>query len=110
MSKAEITNEDLYEKLEEIRKLTNTHLTLFKLLNAEAIEKARNRILKVDVRKKVFDLCDDKRGATQIAQEIFPTEPITKSQPKISYHLAILEDYGLLAHRDEKGVRYYYKT
>lgn len=63
----------------------------------------------MDVRKKVFDLCDNKRTVTQVAHEVFPGEPITKSMPKISYHLAILEDYGFVGHRDEKGVRYYYK-
>lgn len=110
MSKVEITNKDIYEKLEEIRKLINTNLTLFKLLNIEAIENARGKILELDIRKKIFDLCDSKRTVTQIAQESFPGGPTEKSQPKVSYHLAILEEYGLVAHRDEKGVRYYYKT
>lgn len=109
MSRNGITNKNLYEKLEEIRKITNTHLTLFKLVNAELIEKARDRILKVEIRKKIYEMCDNKRGVTQIAHEIFPTELIDKSLPKISYHLAILEDYGLLEHRDNKSVRYYYK-
>lgn len=110
MSKVEITNKDLYVKLEEIRKLINTHLTLFKLLNAEAIEDARGKILKLDVRKKIFDLCDNKRAVTQIAHEAFPGEAVEKSLPKVSYHLAILEEYGLVGYRDEKDVRYYYKT
>lgn len=109
MSKPEITNKDIYEKLEEIRKLINTQMTLFKLLNAKAIEDARSKILDMDVRKKIFDLCDNKRNVTQIAQEIFQGEPIEKSLPKVSYHLAILEEYELVSCRDEKGVRYYFK-
>lgn len=109
MPKPEITNEDIYEKLEEIRKLINIQLTLFKLLNSEAIEDARSRMLK-GTRKKIFDLCDNKKSVTQITQEVFLGEPIKKSRPKTSYHLAILEEYGLVGHRDEKGVRYYYKT
>jgi len=92
MSKAEITNKDIYEKLEEIRKLINAQLTMSKLLNSKAIEDARGEILKLDVRKKIFDLCDNKRNVTQVAQEVFLGEPITKSMPKISYHLAILEE------------------
>lgn len=110
MSKAEITNRDIYEKLEGIRNLINTQLTLFRLLNSKAIEDARGEILKLAIRKKVFDLCDNKRTVTQIAQEAFQGEPIEKSQPKVSYHLAILEEYGLVTHRDEKSVRYYFKT
>lgn len=110
MSKTEITSKDIYEKLEEIKKLINTQLTLFRLLNAEAIESARSKILKMDVRKKIFDLCDNNRAVSQIAQEVFSGEPIEKSLPKASYHLTLLEEYGLVAHRDEKGVRYYHKT
>ena len=110
MSKAEITNRDIYEKLEDIRNLINTQLTLFRLLNSKAIEDARGEILKLAIRKRVFDLCDNKKTVTQIAQEAFQGEPIEKSLPKVSYHLAILEEYSLVAHRDEKGVRYYFKT
>ena len=109
MSKAEKTNQDLYEKLEEIRKLLNTLLSLFRLVNEKQIESARKEILELGVRKKIFDLCDNKRTVTQIAQEVFSGELLEKSQPKVSYHLAILEDFGLVAHRDEKGQRYYYK-
>lgn len=110
MSKIEITNKDLHEKLEEISELIRTQLTLFKLLNAEAIEDARGKILKLNVRRKIFDLCDNNRTVTQIAQELFPSEPTKKSLPKISYHLGILEEYGLVGYHDEKGERYYLKV
>jgi len=110
LSKAEITNKDIYEKLEEIRKLISANLTMFKVLNAESIEEARDKVLKLDIRKKIYDMCDNKKSVTQIAQEVFTGESTEKSQPKVSYHLAILEEYGLVAYRDEKGVRYYYKT
>jgi len=65
--------------------------------------------LELDVRKKIFDLCDGKRTVTQIAQETFKEEPIKKSQPKVSYHLAILEDFDLVDHSDDKGERFYFK-
>jgi DNA-binding transcriptional ArsR family regulator len=109
MSKPDLTNRDLYEKLEEIRKLMHTQLALFKLINYKAIEDGRKDILKVAIRKRIFDLCDNKKTVTQIAQNAFEGEPLAKSQPKTSYHLAILEDYDLLDHRDEKGQRYYFK-
>ena len=110
MSKQDITGEDVVEKLEEIRKAVNAHLSLYKLVNSEAIEKARSRFLNREPRKRIFALCDNKRTVTEIAQEFFKGEPIEKSLPKVSYHLAILEEYGFVAHRDEKGVRYYHKT
>lgn len=110
MSKTEKTTKDLYEKLEEIRKLLSTQVSLFRLVNEKQIESARKEILELGVRKKIFDLCDNKKTVTQITQEVYPGELLEKSQPKVSYHLAILEDFGLVAHRDEKGQRYYYKS
>lgn len=109
MSKSEVTNKSVYEKLEEIRKLMGTQLALFKLLNDKAIEDARKDVLKVPIRKKIFELCDNKRTVTQLAQDAFEGEPVAKSQPKASYHLAILEEYDMIDHRDEKGQRYYFK-
>lgn len=109
MSKNEVTNKMLYEKLEEIRKLMNAQLALFKLVNEKAIEEARKNVLKVPIRKKIHDLCDNNRTVTRIAQDAFAGEPIAKSQPKASYHLAILEEYDMIDHRDEGGQRYYFK-
>ena len=109
MPKKEITNEDLYVKLEEIRKLISTQLAMFKLVNAKAIDDSRTKVLELEIRKKIFDSCDNKKTVTQITQAIFPNEPLEKAIPKVSYHLAILEDYGLVGYRDDKGQRYYYK-
>jgi predicted transcriptional regulator len=106
----EITSKEIYEKLEEIRGLLSNQLAVFKLLNMEAIEKFRSEILKLPIRKKIFDLVDNKRTVTQIAQESFQGEMPDKSLPKVSYHIGILEDYGLVSHRDEKGLRYYFKA
>jgi len=110
MPKGEKTSQDLFEKLEEIRRLLSTQLSLFRLVNEKQIESARREILQLGVRKKIFDLCDNKRAVAQITQEVFPGELLEKSQPKVSYHLAILEDFGLVTHRDEKGQRYYFKS
>jgi DNA-binding transcriptional ArsR family regulator len=110
MPKVDLTNTDLYEKLEEIRKLINTQLNLFKLVNEKSIETARKEILALSVRKKIFDLCDNKKTVTEITRTVFPSEHLEKSAPKVSYHLAVLEDCGLIGHRDEKGQRYYCKS
>ncbi|MGA2972607.1 MAG: winged helix-turn-helix domain-containing protein [Candidatus Bathyarchaeia archaeon] len=109
MSERKVTCEELLDKIEQIRKIVHTNLALYRLVNAEAIEKARKQFLNREPRKRVFTLSDNKRTVTEIAQEIFKGEPIEKSMPKVSYHLAILEEYGFVEHRDEKGVRYYKK-
>ena len=110
MSNTEITNKDIYEKLEEIRKLLSNQLSLFKLVNTKQIETARTEILKLPVRKSIFDLVDNKRTVTHIALESYQDEPTDKSLPKVSYHLGLLEEYGLISHRDEKGQRFYFKN
>jgi DNA-binding transcriptional ArsR family regulator len=109
MPRKEVTNEELYAKLEEIRQLLSTQLSMFKLVNAKAIENSRAKILELEIRKKIFDSCDNKKTVTQITQTVFPNEPLDKAQPKVSYHLAILEDYGLVGCRDDRGQRYYFK-
>lgn len=109
MSTRNVTNDDSLEKLEEIRRAVHAHLALYRLVNSETIEKARSRFLSREPRKGIFALCDDKRTVTEIALQIFKGEPIAKSLPKVSYHLAILEEYGFVEHRDQKGVRYYKK-
>ena len=110
MSNEEITNKQIYAKLEDIRRLINSQLNLWKLLHSKEIEEARAEILKLDIRRKIFDLSDNKRTVTQIAQESFKGESLDKTLPKVSYHLAILEEYGLVEHRDDKGQRYYFKS
>ena len=110
MPNKEITNQAVYEKLEEIKQVLISQLTTFKLVNMKAIEDSRAEILTLPIRKKIFDLVDNKKTVTQIAQEAFQGEATDKSLPKASYHIGILEDYGLVSHRDEKGQRFYYKT
>ena len=109
MSKDNLTNKDLYDKLEEIRRLLATQLSMFKLVNEKSIENARKEILALDIRKRIFEQCDNKKTVTQITQTVFPGELLEKATPKASYHLAVLEDYGLIDHRDDKGQRYYFR-
>jgi hypothetical protein len=110
MSKKAITNEEIYEKLEEIRRLVSSQVAAFKLVNMKAIEDSREEVLKVPIRKKIFNLIDNKRSVTEIANTVFEGEKPEKSLPKVSYHTGILEDYGMIAHRDEKGQRFYFKV
>lgn len=108
-SNSDESMQDVLEKLEEIRKTLHSQLALYRLVNAEAIDNAHGRFLNTEPRKKIFALSDDKHTVTGIAQEIFHGEPVEKCLPKLSYHPAILEEYGFVEHRDEKGLRYYRK-
>jgi DNA-binding transcriptional ArsR family regulator len=109
MTKNDVTTKDVYDKLEEIRNILTTQLTLFKIINSAEIENAKSKILEDPTRNKIFDLCDNTKNVSQIAQAVFPNKPLNKSKPATSYHLSILEEYDLVAHRDDKGQRYYFK-
>lgn len=104
-----MANKDIYDKLEEIRSILSEQLALFKIINSSEIEKAKSKILDDPSRRKIFDLCDNTKSVSQIAQTVFPDKPLQKSVPATSYHLSILEEYGLAAHRDDRGQRYYHK-
>lgn len=97
-------------KMEEIAEALTTFLSLYKAVNSKAIEQVKEDLLKADVRKKAYDLCDNNRSVTQIAQIIDPNKDLKKNVALISYHLSILERSGLLWHRDEGAQRYYYHT
>lgn len=105
----QITNEDIYGKLEEVRNLVKQLLAAYKMVNSEAIEKGRESILKDKRRRKIYDLCDKSKSVSKIAQTVFPGKPLKTSLPTVSYHLSILEDYGLVTYLDKEGQRYYYK-
>lgn len=105
----DLTTRDICEKLEEIRSILSSQLALFKMVHSSEIEKAKARILEDPTRRKIFDLCDNTKSVSQIASTVFPEKPLSKSQPAISYHLAILEDNDIVSHRDDKGQRYYYR-
>jgi hypothetical protein len=110
VAKEQISNREIFEKLEDIKKIMSKQLSILKLVNLKTIETSQTEILKLAIRKKIFDLCDNKKNVTQIATLSFPNEPSEKSQPKVSYHLAILEDYMLVDHRDDNGQRYYFRA
>ncbi len=102
--------EKMLTKFEEIAEALTTFLSLYKAVNSKAIEQVKEDLLKADVRKKAYDLCDGTKSVTQIAQIIDPAKPLKQSQALISYHLTTLERSGLLWHRDEGGQRFYYRT
>jgi hypothetical protein len=102
--------EKMLAKMEEIAESLTTFLSLYKAVNSKAIEQIKEALLKADIRQKAYELCDNTRSVTQIAQIIDPNKELKKNVALTSYHLTILERSGLLWHRDEGGQRYYYRT
>ena len=102
--------EKMLARMAEIAESLTTFLSLYKAVNSKVIGQIKEDLLKADVRKKAYDLCDNTRSVTQIAQIIDPNKDLKKNVALISYHLTILERSGLLWHRDDGGQRYYYHT
>lgn len=98
------------QTLEEIRDSLNTYLSLYKAIHSKEIQAMKADLLKVEIRKKIYDLCDGSRTVKEIAQAVDPSKLITTVQPLVSYHLSILEGNGLVLHRDDKGQRYYIRA
>ncbi len=103
-------DEKTLAKLDEIAEALTTFLSLYKAVNIKVIEQIKEELLKADVRKKTYDLCDGTKSVTQIAQAVDPNKPLRQSLALTSYHLTILERSGLLWHREEDGQRFYYHT
>jgi DNA-binding transcriptional ArsR family regulator len=77
------------EKDPEIRKLLEKILSVLKLTNNKIIEEQKQSILKNEIKKKIYDLCDGKHTVNDIAVETKTT------QPNVSYHLSSLLESGL---------------
>ncbi len=103
-------DERMLAKMDQVAAALTTFLSLYKAVNSKAIEQIKEDLLKAEVRKKAYDLCDGTKSVTQIAQVVDPDKPPKQSHALVSYHLTTLERSGLLWHRDEGGQRFYYHT
>ncbi|RLI40313.1 hypothetical protein DRO69_13050 [Candidatus Bathyarchaeota archaeon] len=88
----------------EIKQLLEKILCILKLVHSKEIVKEKERILKNETKRKVYDLCDGNHTVTDIAVELNTT------QPNVSYHLASLLESGLILYKDVGGKRYYSKS
>lgn len=96
--------------LVEISKKLDLFIAIQKLVNAEQIENAKEKIFKSGTKKKIYELCDGKRAVSDIVKAVFPNENFKKVQPTISYHLADLENLGLIASKIVGGKKFFYKV
>lgn len=92
------------DKDPETIKLLEKILSVLKLTNSAIIEERKQSILKNDIKKKIYELCDGKHTVNDIALEIKTT------QPNVSYHLASLLESGLVLYDDIGGKKFYYKS
>lgn len=88
----------------ETRRLLERILSVLKLANNREIRQEKEEILKNEIKRKIYELCDEKHTVSDIASELKTT------QPNVSYHLSSLLESGLVLYDELGGKRYYFKS
>jgi len=88
----------------ETKRLLEKILCVLKLANNRSILKEKDKVLKNETRRKIYELCDGKHTVSSIAAELKTT------QPNVSYHLSALLESGLVLYDELGGKRYYFKS
>ena len=88
----------------ETKRLLEKILSVLKLANNKVIQQEKESILKTEMKKKIYELCDGRHTVNDIANELKTT------QPNVSYHLASLLESGLVLFDDLGGKRFYLKS
>ena len=88
----------------ETKRLLEKILCVLKLANNRSILKEKDKVLKNETRRKIYELCDGKHTVSVIAAELKTT------QPNVSYHLSALLESGLVLYDELGGKRYYFKS
>ena len=88
----------------ETKRILEKILCVLKLANNRSILKEKEKVLKNETRKKVYELCDGKHTVGNIAAKLKTT------QPNVSYHLSTLLESGLVLYDELGGKKYYFKS
>ena len=88
----------------ESRRLLEKILCVLKLANNRSILREKEKILKSETKRKIYELCDGNHTVSDIASELDTT------QPNVSYHLSSLLESGLVLYDEIAGKRYYFKS
>jgi len=88
----------------ETKRLLEKILCVLKLVNSKEIQEEKDRLLKNETKRRIYELCDGNHTVSDIATELSTT------QPNVSYHLSSLLESGLLLFDDLGGKRYYFKS
>ena len=97
-------HKQVLERLDAIGRDFQRFLSMFKALKAKELSQTKDEILKHELRRKIYDLCDGKLTVNEIA------EKFTETRQNITYHLGVLNSAGLVAFKEDGRERYYYKT
>ena len=97
-------NSQLKRENIETKRLLEKILCVLKLANNKALLKEKDKILRTEIKRKIYELCDGKHTVSDIASELKTT------QPNVSYHLSSLLESGLVLFDEIAGKRYYFKS
>ena len=86
------------------RRLLQKILSVLKLANSESIAKGKGLLLKSDMKRKIYELCDGKHTVSDIASALATT------QPNVSQHLSSLLESGLVLFDERSGKKYYFRS
>ncbi|MBZ9571797.1 winged helix-turn-helix transcriptional regulator [Patescibacteria group bacterium] len=96
-------NEEFIKEIIALKSVLNQVLSLYKLTHADQIEAAKEKALASGPRKKVYNLCDGKKGVTEIAKIL------RVKQPTVTHHLTTLSELGFITSETRKGKKYFFK-
>ena len=88
----------------DVKRLLQKTLSIMKLANIDAIGRAKESILKSEMKRKIYELCDGKHTVGDIASEL------TTTQPNVSQHLAGLLESGLVLYDERSSKKYYFRS
>jgi len=88
----------------ESKRLLEKILCVLKLANNKALLREKDKILKNETKRQIYELCDGKHTVSDIASDL------DTSQPNVSYHLSSLLESGLVLYDEVGGKRYYFKS
>ena len=88
----------------ETKRLLEKILCVLKLANNKVILREKDKILRNETKRRIYELCDGKHTVSDIASELNTT------QPNVSYHLSSLLESGLVLFDELGGKRYYFKS
>ncbi len=96
-------NEECKKEIIALKSILNQTLSLYKLVYADQIKVAKKKVLAKRSRRKVYDLCDGKKGVTEIAKIL------QFRQPTVTHHLTTLSESGFIISETRKGKKYFSK-
>lgn len=96
-------DKQIKKEIQALKSVLKQILALYKLIHADKIKIAKKKVLARGPRRKVYDLCDGKKGVTEIAKIL------KVRQPTVTHHLTKLSELGFVTSETRKGKKYFLK-